>query len=88
MGFFDMIFEPTLFNAHKLNHYYLLFPSPKKKRKGHPCASLVINTCYNRSKRVLPQSLAILLIYRESETFNKFDDQNKSKIDRHYLENS
>ena len=28
-----MTFEPTLFNAHKLNHYHLLFPSPKKKKK-------------------------------------------------------
>ena len=86
-----MIFEPTLFNAHKLNHHHLLFPSPKKKKKekkGHLCASLVINTCYNRSKCVLPRGLAILLIYRESETFNQFDDQNKSKINHHYLENS
>ena len=32
-GVFDMIFEPTLFNANKLNHYHLLFPSPKKKKK-------------------------------------------------------
>ena len=32
--------------------------------------------------------LEILLIHRESEVFNQFDDRNKSKIDHRFLENN
>ena len=85
--FFDMFVKPKLFDIHKFNPCHPLVPF--EKILCHPRPSLLINNSYNLLKRVLSRVyLAIRLIHRESEAFDQFNDQNKSKIKCHYLENN
>ena len=81
--FFDMFVKPTLFNIHKFDHYHSLVPSWKNTMKKY--YAILVRRSWNilviidQSAFYLEVYLTILLIHRESEAFNQFNDQNSVK---------